>query len=130
MPISNSAETMPKQPNRDKDFRRRKRTSSQSSNSKPISVKDLLAIAGITTSAIAQHTVKQQSWRELLAGILPEGLAVHIKGCESLHGRLTVLVSSPAWAVRLRYVLNEHIAQIRAHDASVLTIVVKVSTQR
>lgn len=121
---------MPKQANRDKDFRGRRRTRSRSVPGKATSVKDLLAKAGISEKTIAQRSVKQRSWQEFFVKTLPDGLAEHIHAVDLQRGRLTVSANAPVWAVRLRYALEERLAAIRARDSSVLTIVVTVTRPR
>jgi predicted nucleic acid-binding Zn ribbon protein len=92
-----------------------------------IAVKDLLAKAGITAKAIAQHSVNQQTWQEFLARTLPEGLAAHVTGISLQRGTLTVLADLPGWAVRLRYALEEALPRIREQDQNVHRVLVKVA---
>lgn len=118
---------MPKPPQRDKNFQAGSRTGSRVRGGKAIAVKDLLAKAGITASAIAQRTVKQETWQEFFQTALPDGLAAHISAVSAEGGILTVLADSPSWAVRLRYALQESLPRIREHDARVHSVAVKVA---
>lgn len=118
---------MPKRPQRNKDFQHTTSGRSRSGVGKVIAVRELLAKAGITTKAIAQHSVKQRGWRDFLGEALPAPLASHISAVSTLRGTLTVLADSPGWSVRLRYALEEQLPAIRDRDASVLRIVVKVA---
>jgi predicted nucleic acid-binding Zn ribbon protein len=87
----------------------------------------LLAKAGITARAIAQHSVNQQTWQDFLAGALPQDLAAHITAISLQRGTLTILADLPGWAVRLRYALEEALPRIREKDVSVLKVLVKVA---
>ncbi len=122
--------TMPKQPKLNKDIRRRRSSSSRSQSAKPSSVKDLLAKAGITSNAIAQHSVNEGFWQKSLRQVLSDELAQQVRGTSLKRGTLTVLGSSAGWAVRLRYALEEQLSAIQRQDASVQKIVVKVSAGR
>jgi hypothetical protein len=121
---------MPKQPKLNKDIRRRRSSSSRSFSSKPNSVKDLLAKAGITSNAIAQHSVNEEFWHNFLRRSLSDELAEEVRGTSLARGTLTVLASTAGWALRLRYALEEQLAAIQQQDARVQKVVVKVTVGR
>ena len=123
------AATMPKPPRRNKNFRPGSRSGSRVRGGKTIAVRDLLTKAGILSSAIAQHAVKQRSWLELLGLALPQNLSTHVTAASVQHGTLTVMADSPVWAARLRYALQEVMPAICQHDASVVKLAVRVSAQ-
>ena len=77
------------------------RRASPSANSRPSSVKDLLA----RRSGLAQITAqipKQQSWGQWLRDKLPPPLDAHVVNVVERDDELIVFADSAAWGTRLR----------------------------
>jgi hypothetical protein len=74
---------------------------------------------------------EQQAWGEWLRARLPAELAPHLlsavpKGSVGAPRELVLLADSGAWCARLRYALEPLEAQIRARDAAIARISVRV----
>ncbi|HEX4051326.1 MAG TPA: hypothetical protein VHY19_10665 [Steroidobacteraceae bacterium] len=73
----------------------------------------------------------QQAWGEWLRERLPAELATHLlnavpKGSVGSPRELVLLADSAAWCVRLRYAIGPLEVQIKARDAAIARISVRV----
>jgi hypothetical protein len=103
----------------------------------PHSVKQLLGGGSLRGAAGAlrdlQHTRPQaQEWVGWLRERLPAELAAHLNAvvCRALPAmraaQLVLFADSALWCARLRYALGTLEGQIRAHDAAITSIQVRV----
>lgn len=113
---------MPKMTHRHK----RKNQSSAPGHSGVRSIGDLLNRGAPILSRIGDQRARQSFWRDWLLAHLPAELAPRITGAVERDGALTVFADSAAWSARLRYALQELDTQLRAADANIKRVVVRV----
>jgi hypothetical protein len=75
---------------------------------------------------IADQSARQTFWREWLGSHLPPELEQRLCGAVERAGILTIFAESAAWAARLRYVVRELEAEIRAVSPEVDQVNVRV----
>jgi predicted nucleic acid-binding Zn ribbon protein len=78
------------------------------------------------TAPVAEQRQAQQDWREWLKNKLPQHIEARVTGVVERDGTLTVFAESAAWCARLRFEIAELEAQIRARNADIGKLVVKV----
>lgn len=91
-----------------------------------LAVGDLLGRSGRTLAAARARADEAQRWHARLRDHLAEGLAERITGIVLKDGTLTVFTESSGWCARLRYVLMECEAALRAAEPGVREVRVKV----
>jgi predicted nucleic acid-binding Zn ribbon protein len=97
----------------------------------PESVKALLSrISRNVVTPVAEQRQAQEGWREWLKNKLPANIEARITGVVEREGTLTVFAESAAWSARLRFEMAELETQIRARNADVQKLVVKVMPRR
>jgi predicted nucleic acid-binding Zn ribbon protein len=75
---------------------------------------------------VAEQRQAQEGWREWLKNKLPAHIETHVTGVVEREGTLTLFAETAAWSARLRLEIAELEAQIRARNADVVKLVVKV----
>ncbi len=78
-------------------------------------------------AGIKDQLAKQKAILEQLQSVLPSPMAEHCVGAIPKNGHLILLVDSPAWASRLRYLSPKLSKQLRQKGLAVRYIQVKVS---
>jgi hypothetical protein len=117
---------MPKKMSRNKRGSSRMRTGTPSRAMRIHSVKDLLTRKSALSTQVTQHAIRQNLWEKWLASHLPAELAARVSGV-SEHGQtLVIFAASAAWSARLRYALAELEPDMRAADATLGAIEVRV----
>lgn len=102
----------------------------------PAQVGDLLAralgrptlaptLANITAESKRQ-SAKQNFWRSWLSERLPENLVDKVTSVVEQNGRLTITAGSAAWSTRLRYAVMDLESSIRAENAGITEIRIRV----
>lgn len=97
---------MPNAPRGHKIRSETRRTGSQLSRSKPISVKDLLSKVGLSEKQITQTHDKQENWHRRLVQIVPSEWATAIVAVQFDNGQLKVRLRSAALAARVKLTLD------------------------
>jgi predicted nucleic acid-binding Zn ribbon protein len=93
----------------------------------PESVKALLSrISRNVAGPVAEQRQTQQGWREWLKNKLPAHIETRVTGVVERDGTLTVFAESAAWCARLRFEIVELEPQIRARNADIGKLIVKV----
>lgn len=100
----------------------------------PRSVNQLLE-RGAGLRQVARAIPEQQAWCEWLRARLPAELAAHLvnavpRGSAGAPRELVLLADSAVWCTRLRYALEPLQDQIRARDAAIARISVRVGRER
>jgi hypothetical protein len=117
---------MPKKMSRNKRGSRSSRNLTPSRALRLHSVKDLLTKKSALLTQVSQHALRQNHWEKWLASHLPEPLAAHVSAVSERSHALVIFAQSAAWAARLRYAIADLEQQIRAHDAALTAIEVRV----
>jgi hypothetical protein len=104
---------------------------SHSGARKPESVKALLSrISQSPLARVAEQRQAQEDWRSWLKNKLPADLDAHVTGAVEREKQLTVFAESAAWSARLRFAVAEIDGEIRARDAEIQKLTVKVMPNR
>jgi hypothetical protein len=115
-----------------KKMSRNKRGSSRIRSVKPQratrlhSVKDLLTEKSALLTQLTQHAIRQNHWEKWLSSHLPDALGARVSAVSEQGNTLVIFAESAAWAARLRYAVAELEPQIRAADAALGVIEVRV----
>jgi hypothetical protein len=117
---------MPKKMSRNKCGSPRIRTRTPSRAARLHSVKDLLTKKSALLTQVSQHAIRQNHWENWLASRLPAPLAARVSSVSEHAHALVIFAESAAWAARLRYAIADLEQQIRAHDAALTAIEVRV----
>ena len=91
------------------------------------SVKSLLSRASHSAlTRVAEQRQSQKDWSEILRSKLPADLAGRVRGVVERDGNLVIFAESAAWSARLRFALAELEPLIRAENAAIRSVAVKV----
>jgi hypothetical protein len=101
----------------------------------PLSVNTLLSrvsqsLTRSTLGRVAEQRQTQRDWRAWLKNSLSSELDAHVTGVVASGANLTVFADSSAWSARLRFAVAEFEAEIRAQNAEIQKVVVKVMPRR
>jgi hypothetical protein len=97
----------------------------------PESVKALLSrISQSPLARVAEQRQVQEDWRSWLKNKLPADLDAHVTGAVEREKQLTVFAESAAWSARLKFAVAEIDAEIRARNADIQKVTVKVMPRR
>jgi hypothetical protein len=118
---------MPKMTPRNKrnGSRIRDTTSSRLSNQTG-SVKELLSKLTPGLKRVSDQARRQGFWRDWMDAHLPLEIRGKLTGVVEREGVLVIFTESAAWSARLRYVIQEMEAQIRAADPKITEVNVRV----
>jgi len=123
--------TMPKSSRRDKQKSRETAgNDTRHAAARTRSVQDLLTTRLPLLQEVARQGAAASTCSVTVKSSLAANLAVHVQQVRLLHGRLTVMTESAAWAARLRYALAEAEPQLRAAHPEIDSVAVKVSPTR
>ena len=75
---------------------------------------------------VAGHRQSQNDWREKVGSKLPADLRAHVRGVVERDGNLVIFAESAAWSARLRFALADLEPAIRAENAEIRSVAVKV----
>jgi hypothetical protein len=117
---------MPKKMSRNKRGSSRIRTPTSARTGRLHSVKDLLTEKSALLTRVTQHATRQNHWEKWLASRLPAELHAHVSSVSERAQVLVIFATSAAWAARLRYALADLEPQMRAADAKLAEIEVRV----
>jgi hypothetical protein len=117
---------MPKKMSRNKRGRPRFRNPTPSGGGRLHSVKDLLTKKSALLTQVSQHAIRQNHWEKWLSSHLSAQLAARVSSVSESSHTLVVFAESAAWAARLRYAIADIEPQMRAHDAALTAIEVRV----
>ncbi|HEY1284113.1 MAG TPA: DciA family protein [Steroidobacteraceae bacterium] len=91
------------------------------------SVKSLLSRASHSALArVAEQRQSQTDWRHFVGSKLPADLRERVRGVVERDGNLVIFAESAAWSARLRFALPDLERQIRAENAAIRSVAVKV----
>jgi predicted nucleic acid-binding Zn ribbon protein len=119
---------MPKKPRQHKNTANTSGVSAHRTRHIP-GIADLLARAPLLRS-LNESRAQHQQWRDWLVGALPAELGLHVLEASRQGDLLVVYAESAAWCTRLRYALAAMEQQIRARDAAVRQLRVRVRPGR
>lgn len=95
---------------------------------KPIRIADVLQKPGSGLARLARRAASMADLAESLKSALPEPLARHVLSVNHRAHTLVVLVDSPAWATRLRYLEGEIRSRLAADQGiGIEKLVVRVA---
>jgi hypothetical protein len=117
---------MPKMVTRNKRGSSRIRKLTASRAGRLHSVKDLLTQKSALLTQVSQHAMRQNHWGEWLASHLPAPLTTRVRAVSERSHTLVIFATSAAWAARLRYAIADLEPQMRAHDAALIAVEVRV----
>jgi hypothetical protein len=117
---------MPKKMNRNKRGSSRIRNATPKRAARIHSVKDLLVQKSPLMTRVTQQAMRQNHWEKWLSSHLPGELAAHLSGISDQPAALVIFADSAAWSARLRYAVAELEGQMRALDAKLGAIQVRV----
>jgi hypothetical protein len=117
---------MPKKMSRNKRGSSRIRTAKPQRAMRLHSVKDLLTKKSALLTQLTQHATRQNHWEKWLASHLPAQLSKHVCGVREQGDTLVVFAASAAWSARLRYVIAELEPEMRASNAALASVEVRV----
>jgi hypothetical protein len=117
---------MPKKMSRNKRGSTRVSTRTASRPLQIHSVKELLRGKLPLLTRVTHQATRQNLWHDFLAARVPAPLAARISGVSEHAGTLVIFAESAAWCARLRYAVLELEADIRAADATLSGIEVRV----
>jgi hypothetical protein len=117
---------MPNKPGRDKKIRPVPGRSGARNRPSVDSVKSLLGRPSPVLASIADQASRQRHWRTWLGARLPAELLSRITGIVESEGELVIFTQSAGWGVRLRYAMAELEPELRAADAAIESITVRV----
>jgi hypothetical protein len=118
---------MPKKVKRNNPARSRLGNPSVGISRSTESVKSLLSRASHSAlSRVAEHRQSQKDWVRWLGSNLPADLGPRVRSVVERDGNLVIFAESAAWSARLRFALADLEPQIRAENAGILTVAVKV----
>jgi hypothetical protein len=90
------------------------------------SVKDLLARRAPGLMRVTAQSARQNFWNCWLSERLPPELRARVSGISARAGTLVIFGETAAWSARLRYAVLELEHEIRAADAAVTEVKVRV----
>ena len=91
------------------------------------SVKSLLSRASHSALArVAEQRQSQNDWGRFVSSKLPADLRARVRGVVERDGNLVIFAESPAWSARLRFAVADLEREIRAENAAIRTVAVKV----
>ena len=91
------------------------------------SVKSLLSRASHSALArVAEQRQSQNDWGKWVGSKLPADLRARVRGVVERAGNLVIFAESPAWSARLRFAVADLEREIRAENAAIRTVAVKV----
>jgi len=91
------------------------------------SVKSLLSRASHSALArVAEQRQSQNDWGEFVGSKLPADLRGRVRGVVERDGNLVIFAESAAWSARLRFALADLEPAIRAENAAIRSVAVKV----
>ena len=90
------------------------------------SVKALLSKLTPTLKRVSDQAARQSFWQDWLATHLPLEIRQKVTGVVERDGTLVIFAESAAWSARLRYLVLEMEAQIRAARPGITEINVRV----
>jgi Dna[CI] antecedent, DciA len=118
---------MPKMPRRNKrDGSRIRDTTGSRLSNQTDSVKELLSKLTPTLKRVSDQVARQNFWRDWLDAHLPLEIREKLTGVVEREGALVIFTESAAWSARLRYLILEMEAQIRAVDPKITEVSVRV----
>ena len=113
---------MPKRPRRDKQAIR--------PGPAPRTVRDLISARLPALAQRALSTPETSEWHVTVMKALGPELSVKVNGITLNSGKMTVLVESPAWASRIRFVLGDVEPALREVTPGFRELVVRVRPKR
>jgi hypothetical protein len=118
---------MPKMTRRNKrDGSRIRGTNGSRLSNQTDSVKKLLSKLTPNLKRVTAQVARQNFWRDWLDTHLPQGIREKLTGVVEREGVLVIFTESAAWSARLRYLVQEMEAQIRAADPKIIEVNVRV----
>ena len=118
---------MPKMTRRNKrDGSRNRRINGSRPSNQTDSVKDLLAKLTPTLKRVSDQAARQSFWQDWLTTHLPLEIRQKVTGVVERDGALVIFAESAAWSARLRYLVLEMEATIRAAAPRITEINVRV----
>jgi hypothetical protein len=75
---------------------------------------------------VAEQRQSQKDWGKWLGSKLPADLSGRVRGVLERDGNLVIFAASAAWSARLRFAVAELEPQIRAENAAIRSVAVKV----
>ena len=117
---------MPKKMTRNKRVKSPMRSRTALISAPVHSVKDLLRRRGPGLTDVTAQSARQNFWSCWLSEHLPAELAVRVSGVNERAGTLVIFAETAAWSARLRYAVLELEPQIRAANATLHAVKVRV----
>jgi hypothetical protein len=118
---------MPKMTRRNKrDGSRIRDTNDSCLSNQTDSVKKLLSKLTPNLKRVSAQAARQNFWRDWLDTHLPQEIRERLTGVVEREGVLVIFTESAAWSARLRYLVQEMEAQIRAADPKIIEVNVRV----
>jgi len=121
---------MPKKLSRDKRGRVPVRTATPARARQIDSVKQLLAQRAPALTRVTAQVARANFWHAWLAAHLPPALSARVAAVAEHNGTLVVFAASAVWSARLRYVLLELEAELRAAAPELDGVRVRVLPRR
>ena len=90
------------------------------------SVKDLLAQRAPSLLRVTAQSARQKFWSCWLSERLPPEIYPRISGISEQDGRVVIFAETAAWSARVRYAVLELEHEMRAADAALTEVSVRV----